>query len=550
MLAPVGGRLYTGNMSRKILAGAAAGLALLILVAVGASMLIDVDQFRPTLERELESVVGRKVTLGKVTLAFLAGNLSVENVAIADDAKFSAAPFVTTKAIKVAVDWWPLVVSRSLRIRSFTLEAPQILLRRSGSGAWNFSTIGPQSPANPGAKNAGAPDFRVANLVISGGQVTVVSPGARGKDRVYTDVRLDASDLSYRSQFPFRLDARTPGGGIVHMEGKAGPLDANDASATPIDASVQVKQFDVAASGFVDPASGLAGIIDFTGALTSNGREAVSKGTVSANKLQVVQGSSPARVPVTIDYRSRYDVKRRTGTLEQGDVHIGRALARLSGSFTSDADSTSVRMKIAGHEMPVPELEASLPAIGVTLPAGASLEGGTLDLDLAVNGPIDRLVTTGPIKMSNTRLKGFDLGSQMAMVAAFAGIPRSADTSIQNLSSTVRVAPEGIRADALDLVVPAIGRLTGSGTVAAQGALDFKMVAQLASTSGIAGDVARIASLGHPENGTPFLISGTTSSPRFAPDVSGTVRGLVNKENATKAASGLLKGLLNKKPKK
>ena len=85
--------------------------------------------------------------------------------------------------------------------------------------------------------------------------------------------------------------------------------------------------------------------------------------------------------------------------------------------------------------------------------------------------------------------------------------------------------------------------------MAPQGALDFKMVAQLAATTGVAGTVSRYTSLGHPEQGTPFLVRGTTSNPTFAPDVGAAVRGVVNKENATKAATGLLKGIFGKKPK-
>src|SRR5262249_3489081 len=166
--------------------------------------------------------------------------------------------------------------------------------------------------------------------------------------------------------------------------------------------------------------------------------------------------------------------------------------------------------------------------------AGASLQGGAMDLDLDVDGPVERLVTTGPITVSNTKLAAFDLGSKMAVVAAFAGVPRSVDTAIQRFSSTLRVAPNGIRADALELIVPTIGRLTGSGTVGASGALDFKMLAQLAGSSGIAGTVSRVTTLGHPESGMPFLVAGTTSSPTFAPDLSATIRGAVNKENAAK----------------
>jgi AsmA protein len=539
-------------MTRKLLLGAAGAIVLLLLVGVGAAMLVDVDQFRPALEREFASTVGRKVNLGRITLALMSGSVAVDDVTIAEDPKFGGTPFVTAKAVKVGVDVWPLIASRTLRVRSFTLEQPSITLRRSSGGDWNFSTVGAQTttPASPSTKSQGPPSsVSIGKLAIAGGRVTVVSPGARGRERVYTDVNLEATELSYTSSFPFRLDAKTPGGGTLHMDGKAGPLNPDDASATPLEARVQIKQLDIAATGFVDPASGLGGIVDFTGTLTSNGREAKSQGTLSASKLKLVQGSSPSGVPMTVDYQSSYDLKRRSGTIDRGNVGIGRARATLTGNFKTVEDTTSVRMKLAGHQMPVPELEASLPALGVTLPSGASLDGGTLDLDLDVNGPVDHLVTTGPIKMSDTQIKGFDLGSKLGAIGALAGLPNVGNTKIQTLASTVRVAPDGIRVDALDLIVPSIGRLTGSGTVAPQGALDFKMVAQLAATTGVVGTVSRMTSLGHPEQGTPFLVRGTTSNPTFAPDVGATVRGVVNQENATKAATGLLKGIFGKKPK-
>src|SRR5262249_10784500 len=155
-------------------------------------------------------------------------------------------------------------------------------------------------------------------LKIADGQVTVVSPGKRGKDRVYSDVNLEATGLSYTSSFPFTLDAKTPGGGTVHMDGKAGPLDATDASTTPLAATADGKQVERAAPGCGDPASGLAGVVDFKGTLTSNGRDAISKGTLTANKLQLVQGSAPARVPMKVDYQTKYDLKQRSGTIEKG----------------------------------------------------------------------------------------------------------------------------------------------------------------------------------------------------------------------------------------
>src|SRR5207248_10739009 len=132
------------------------------------------------------------------------------------------------------------------------------------------------------------------------------------------------------------------------------------------------------------------------------------------------------------------------GTLKQGDVHVGKAVSHLTGTY-GGRDQMVLHMKLAGHQLPAPELEAALPAVGVTLPAGTSIREGTLDLDLAINGPLDRLVITGPLTMANTRVKDFDLGAKLAAVASFAGVPRGADTVIETLHSDVRVAPEGIR---------------------------------------------------------------------------------------------------------
>ena len=52
--------------------------------------------------------------------------------------------------------------------------------------------------------------------------------------------------------------------------------------------------------------------------------------------------------------------------------------------------------------MPVDELEAMLPAVGVVLPPKATLKGGNLNLTMASAGPVDNLVTTGTIRLENT----------------------------------------------------------------------------------------------------------------------------------------------------
>ena len=108
------------------------------------------------------------------------------------------------------------------------------------------------------------------------------------------------------------------------------------------------------------------------------------------------------------------------------------------------------------------------------------MNGGTLSADLAISGPLDKLVISGPVRMSNTKLAGFDIGAKLGALSAFSGkAPANPDTTIQNASLNARIAPEMTRADAINVTIPSLGEVTGSGTISPNGALDFQMVADL-----------------------------------------------------------------------
>ena len=79
--------------------------------------------------------------------------------------------------------------------------------------------------------------------------------------RCMTGVNVEVTNLSYTSQFPFKLTVDLPGGGTANVSGKAGPINPQDSAKTPFDATLKVKDMDIAASGFVDPASGIGGSV-------------------------------------------------------------------------------------------------------------------------------------------------------------------------------------------------------------------------------------------------------------------------------------------------
>jgi AsmA protein len=556
---------------KKVLIVLGIVVAVLLVIVIALPFLIDVNRFKPTLETNLSTALGRKVQIGNIGLAILSGGVTVDNVVIADDPAFSRSPFLQAKQLTAGVALIPLIFSKKLEVSSFTVTEPQVSLLRSSSGAWNFSTLGgggskkPAKAGTPGSSSDGAAsstaDMSVQKLRISNGTITVGTAGARGKTQKYTDVNFEASDLSYTSQFPLKFTAKTPGDGTIKLEGKAGPIDSTDSSLTPLDAKIDVGHLDLASTGFVDPSSGLAGVIDFTGNLASNGREMSSKGTVKADKLKLVAGGSPSSVPVNVDYSTAYDLKRQAGSLKQGDVHIGKALAHLTGTYDTAPATTAVQMRLNGQAMPVTDLQGILPAAGVTLPSGAALQAGTLDLNLAINGPVDRLVITGPVNLSNGKLSGFNLKSKLGALSSFTGLGGGggSDTDIQTFSADLRVDPSGTQANNLNLIAPSIGTITGNGTISSGGQLNFKMLAKLAAGSAAGSMTSALSALtggGKSQSGgIPFAITGTTSNPVFVPDVKGIAGGMLQgatggtTSNPADTVQGVLGGLFGGKKK-
>ncbi|HLV96766.1 MAG TPA: AsmA family protein [Candidatus Acidoferrales bacterium] len=561
-------------MLKKVLIGIGAVVALLVLIALVLPLFINANTFKPTLESDLSGALGRKVEIGNISLSIFSGGVKVDGFSVADDPAFSPSPFLTAKQLTAGVSLFPLIFSKRLEVKSFTISDPHVTLLRSPSGRWNYSSLGPANSASakpapqtaatqpPAAQqsstsSSSANNFSVGELKLKNGLMTVAVVGS-DKTRRYEDVNLEASNVSYTAEFPFQLTAKTPGGGSIKLDGKAGPIDQTDASLTPFNATLNVQNLDLASTGFIESSSGVGGIVSFDGSLSSNGREMASKGTVKAEKVRFAPDASPATVPVNIDYATTYDLHRNVGTLSQGQIRIGKAVANLGGTYNAAGTTTTLDMKMEGKAMPVPDLEGVLPAVGVKLPSGASLQTGGLDLALAITGPIDKLVITGPVNLSNAKLAGFNLTGKLGALASFAGIGKrgSADTEIQTLSTNLRVDPQGTHAQNLNLVVPSIGAMTGNGNVSPTGQLDCRMIAKL-GTNNLAGvATTALASLtgGGTNNGIPFKITGTTSSPVFTPDLSGmagnTAKGATGTAKGTVgAAQGLLGGFLKKKPK-
>lgn len=521
---------------KRILQIVAIIIGLLILAVIALPFLINVNTFKPKLESEMTAALGRKVTVGNLSLSLLSGGVGADNISIADDPQFSTNPFVQAKSLKVGVELIPLIFSRTLNVTEVTLNQPQISLVKSANGEkWNFSSLGapsatgtPQTaspgkpaPANPPSaegSSSASPNLSVAKLNVSDGRLTVSQADSSQPQRVYSAVNVKVTNFSFTSSFPFEMTADLPSGGTLKLTGNAGPINAGNAQQTPLNAKINIQKMNLAASGFIDPAAGIAGIADLDGTLDSDGHRAKLNGTLKATNLQVVQKGSPAGQPVNVTFAVVHDLVKQSGDLTQGDIAMGKAVAHLTGTYDAHGKVTVVNLKLNGQNMPVDDLEAMLPAVGVILPPKATLKGGNLNTTMDSTGAVNELVTTGTVRLENSTLANFNLGSKMSAISALSGKSTSTgnDTTIQNFSSNVKMSPQGTAATNINLNVPAIGVLTGDGTVSPSNELAFKMKASVAGLT------------------VPFGVQGTTSDPKFTPDVKGI-------------AGGMLQNVLNQK---
>ena len=547
----------------------AAAIVGVVVVAVAAvPLFVNVNTFKPLIEEQLTTAMGRQTKLGDLSLSIFSGTVVARDLQIADDPQFSRQPFVTASAFRIGVQMMPLIFHRQILVNSLEIDTPQIHLVHAASGAWNFSSIG-QSAAKrtPQQKQQSImPDLTVDSLRIKNGRATVETLPAAGTPLIYDQVDLKVQNFSFAKQFPFTLSAALPAQGTLTMTGKAGPIDTRDAAKTTFDTQLALHHLDPVAAGFLDKSAGLSVLADIDAHAVSNGTSVSSNGTVHTQHLQLRPDAVPASKPIDVTYSVVHNLSNNTGQLQDASFQTGKIAAHLNGAYsTKPGGAVSLDTKLTGQNLPIDELQSLLPAVGVKLPSGSVLQGGTLTTSLNITGPLNALVISGPVELGNTRLSGFNLSSQLKGIAGAAIGDTGNMTDIQTLRLQLQVAKDGVRANNIYTLLPALGEASGDGTVSPAGALNFKLTMKLNTSRGIGGQAVGLLSMVNgatgktasqtAANGIPVTITGTSSHPIITPDVNGLLKNNAgsilgtqnnNGQQLVNSLSGLFGGKKNK----
>lgn len=537
-------------------------IAVLLMVLIVTPFFINANTFRPAVENELSTVLGRKVTIGSLSFSFFSGGLVADNVAIADDPHFSSQPFFQVKSLRIGVDMGPLIFHHQLNVRDFVAESPRISLIAGPNGTWNYSSLaGGNSTASSSSSGGPPASFRVGEVDIRNGQVSVSREGAASQPFTYSDVNLTVKNLSYTHAMPFTFSAKLPGDGVMNLTGNAGPVNRRNMAATPMRASLTVSHFDPVAAGAIPASDNISMLADIQAQMASDGRTLTSQGSITANDLHLSRNGSPAPQPVHLNYKVSEDLQSRMAQVQQLMLHTGQAAANITGTVGLAAPSATLNLNLSAPKLPIDQLESLLPALGVELPKGSQLKGGTLTSNLAITGTAASPVITGPVSIDNTQLAGFDLSQKILGLKALRSL--GGGTRINTVRAQVQQTTLGTTLSNIYADVPQIGTASGNGTVSSAGALNFQLNAKLSPNSAVGSLVNGVATaLGSvaggflrnttQNQGIPISVMGTTSSPVIRANLRQMLTGAPGKPgspgqpSAKKKAKTLLKGLFGR----
>jgi AsmA protein len=218
----------------------------------------------------------------------------------------------------------------------------------------------------------------------------------------------------------------------------------------------------------------------------------------------------PAQEPVDLDFVASHNIETKKGTISDVAIHAGSVEVHVNGSFQSTEQQMMLDLHVTEPSLPIDQLVGLLPVVGIHLPAGSALEGGTLTANFTVTGPATTPTLAGTVEIDNTKLTGLNLGSRIQGLDPIRGA--SGETQIQVLKANVNSSPQDTKITEIYANLPQLGTATGEGTIAESGAIAFNLNAKLNPSNPPANP--KPAS----NRAIPLTITGTAASPSFKVD--------------------------------
>jgi len=208
-------------------------IAALLVVVIGALLIIpkfiDVNKYKPELEKYVLETTGRPLTVGgDVSLSLFPGaGVSFSDLRLGNPPAFAEKDFLTVKSFDVRLKLWPLL-SRQVEVDRLVVEEPRVFMvtNRDGRVSWDFGTQ-PLKAKTEAVPETGPPilSLLVAELSIQNGQILMIDH-RKGSRQEISSLNLALRDLSFdrpvRLSFSAAVNQKP-----LSAEGRFGPVGKN-----------------------------------------------------------------------------------------------------------------------------------------------------------------------------------------------------------------------------------------------------------------------------------------------------------------------------------
>jgi uncharacterized protein involved in outer membrane biogenesis len=419
-----------------------------IVIVVGAAIFLatlDVNKYRPTIQSELQTQLGRRVDLGDVHLKLFPLRFALQDLAIADDPRFSPdTPFLKAKELDVSVKLLPLL-HKHIEIESLHLERPNMNLIKNQARQWNFASIGrsPEigsSAANQpitAASNAPAPKskpaqphtasesnttpqsspqttqqrFSVGQLAIDDGQISLLDQTQSKTPSLYNHIDVTLKNFSPNKPFTVNATVHMPGTGAqsLQLRGQGGPIAEPDRSKTPFHGTLELKQ--VGISDFTKflsaPAvSGTDGVMTGQTRITSDSGTLTAEGELDIQNIKV--RGMELGYPVTAQYDLSDDLPAEMITVRKLTVKLGSMPLEATGILETKSTPAHIDVNLRANNVSVAEAAKFAAASGIVLCPGTTVSGNA-NVNVQASGAVDKPALTGTVTASNIQVSGKEI---------------------------------------------------------------------------------------------------------------------------------------------
>ena len=139
---------------KKVIKWTSIGVGILVVLVIAAliivPMFVDIQKYKPEIEKKVSEAVGRPFTIGgelRLSLFPWAG-IALSDLRLGNPPGFKEKDFVSVKSFDVKVKLIPLI-SKDIQVKRFVLKGPRIALIKSKAGRGNWEGIGKPSKKAP-----------------------------------------------------------------------------------------------------------------------------------------------------------------------------------------------------------------------------------------------------------------------------------------------------------------------------------------------------------------------------------------------------------------